>query len=860
MKNFTPLIILMALCIFEVQSQNVGISDGLFTPQSPLHVFRNTDANMLQLSKSSTANTGLIFSVTGNNWTMRNWHDGELQLRTGNSFMTFYTNGLERMRVLNDGRVGIGTSVPTDKVTIDGQGSNDVMRLRGSGTNAAGAYLRFGDMSGAYIQEDIDDGLYIYSIDRKAFMGGNVGIGDATPLALLTVGNGDLFRVLNTGHVRTINGTAGNPSYSFTGSITSGMYSGGANTILFSTNSTERVRIDANGRVGIGTNAPSATLHVVGPLRLQGLDPPGAEQTALFIDANGYVKARVLDPAAFGGFTEMDTLAWLRAGNTASAGDIIGTLNAVDFRIFTNGSERMRVSAAGNVGIGTLSPAHRLDVSFDGSDRVARIRNISNTGGAHGMLISTVRTSSDAYILNLDAAGSTRMYVRSDGNVGIGTNSPTAQLHTTGTVRIANYPSGANGAIVRTDNSGNLGITNFTGNANDVLLGSGVFGPLPAQVSAWELTGNAGTNPGANFLGTTDNADMVIRTNNSERMRISNSGFIGINSAPSSAYQLNVYAASGSSGIYSSVTASGANQHAVSAYSSGNISGTDYGYGLSANAVQGYSFWGNAYRFGVAGYRYDDAAGPSAGVFGAVSSVNPPAAWGALGFQDASSGEWGGYFTGRGYFSNNLGVNSTNPTERLHVEGNVRFSGALMPNNQAGTNGQVLVSQGAGVAPQWQTPSNLPMYGNNAHSVTLNSLTTNTDQVNWTDIPGMTITFTPVHTTFYIFASFCARLADNNGYAQLGQALVEGRVLVNGLVVAKAAAVITDYDQDYWGGEYLVTSGTIAFSGVRANATIGSSTTVRIQWRPVVVWADSPWRLEINPTVASDHCVLTVFD
>jgi len=64
-------------------------------------------------------------------------------------------------------------------------------------------------------------------------------------------------------------------------------------------------------------------------------------------------------------------------------------------------------------------------------------------------------------------------------NVGIGTTTPTAQLHTTGTVRFQNYASGPNGAILGTDNLGNLTLTNFTGNANHVLLGNGTFGPPP---------------------------------------------------------------------------------------------------------------------------------------------------------------------------------------------------------------------------------------------------------------------------------------------------------------------------------------------------------------------------------------------
>jgi hypothetical protein len=52
-----------------------------------------------------------------------------------------------------------------------------------------------------------------------------------------------------------------------------------------------------------------------------------------------------------------------------------------------------------------------------------------------------------------------------------------------------------------------------------------------------------------------------------------------------------------------------------------------------------------------------------------------------------------------------VGVNNTNPTEALDVNGNIRVSGALMPNNTAGTAGQVLTSAGAGAAPTWTTPS-----------------------------------------------------------------------------------------------------------------------------------------------------------
>jgi hypothetical protein len=44
----------------------------------------------------------------------------------------------------------------------------------------------------------------------------------------------------------------------------------------------------------------------------------------------------------------------------------------------------------------------------------------------------------------------------------------------------------------------------------------------------WSLFGNSGTNPTTNFLGTTDNKDVVFKTNSFERMRVTKDGWVGI--------------------------------------------------------------------------------------------------------------------------------------------------------------------------------------------------------------------------------------------------------------------------------------------------------------------------------------------
>jgi len=51
-----------------------------------------------------------------------------------------------------------------------------------------------------------------------------------------------------------------------------------------------------------------------------------------------------------------------------------------------------------------------------------------------------------------------------------------------------------------------------------------------------------------------------------------------------------------------------------------------------------------------------------------------------------------------------VGIANIAPSEKLDVTGNVRFSGALMPNNSAGTSGFLLTSAGAGAVPTWSNP------------------------------------------------------------------------------------------------------------------------------------------------------------
>ncbi|HNQ12844.1 MAG TPA: hypothetical protein PKH65_06320 [Bacteroidia bacterium] len=96
-------------------------------------------------------------------------------------------------------------------------------------------------------------------------------------------------------------------------------------------------------------------------------------------------------------------------------------------------------------------------------------------------------------------------------NVGIGTSVPLDKLHVNGgTIRVSNL-AGVGNRTVLADNFGRL------------IVASGANSP------DWTILGNLGTNSNVNFLGTTDNQSLVIRTNNLERARVMNTGQVLVN-------------------------------------------------------------------------------------------------------------------------------------------------------------------------------------------------------------------------------------------------------------------------------------------------------------------------------------------
>jgi hypothetical protein len=279
---------------------------------------------------------------------------------------------------------------------------------------------------------------------------GNVGIGTDSPTKPLSVFAGD-----GNGNVAlTRTGTSETFTISTYFATASGnqfsLLTDTAHPLIFLTNSSEAMRIDSSGNVGIGTDSPSAQFtsykSLNGDPQLGHFynDNSGAAAEAVIYITNSSTLADGLflqtygaNGTTAGGFVQDASI--IGSGTGASGGLSIMTRANADMRFYTNGhtNERMRIDSSGRLGIGTSDPSSNTSTYYDDlvikndtSGTGAGITIQSNTTNgfgavdfrkADGSQVGKIYASSGDGQLGFETAGSEAMRIDSSGNLLVGT-------------------------------------------------------------------------------------------------------------------------------------------------------------------------------------------------------------------------------------------------------------------------------------------------------------------------------------------------------------------------------------------------------------------------------------------------------
>jgi hypothetical protein len=319
--------------------------------------------------------------------------------------------------------IGISTG-GTTRLTIDGSGN---VAIPGGLTKGGSNVVTVGD-TGTVTSTMILDGTILNAdINASAAIAGTKISPDFGSQTVTT-----------TGVISSALGAAATPSITFTGDLNTGIYSPGADQLAVATNGTGRLFIDASGNVGVG------------------ISNPGSYSSS----ANNLV---VQDTAGEGGITIVSSTT---GGSNIFFADTDGTAqgqikyqhNGDYMRFYTNATERLRITSAGLVGIGTSSPGKTLDVN--GSFRQLGGEFIIEPTAPFTVVSIAPQTSTNGAILRF-ANGSTTSYFGKENSGGDYTWASGGTAYAT---VISAYGStapiqfGHNSPSVTLDSSGRLGI------------------------------------------------------------------------------------------------------------------------------------------------------------------------------------------------------------------------------------------------------------------------------------------------------------------------------------------------------------------------------------------------------------------
>jgi hypothetical protein len=362
---------------------------------------------------------------------------------------------------------------------------------------------------------------------------GNVGIGTTSPLSKLHI----------DGIVRTevYYNVKGNDVYFGSGSGL--LYSGSANdAVVRSSNNVHlaiggytALTVNGSSNVGIGTTSPAQMLHVTGNGLFNGNLDVGqgvsTQDSAINVGAgrtgSGYAYIDLIGDTTYTDYA----LRIIRNNSGANASSqiihrgtgnfSISTNEAANLTFGTSASERMRITSAGNVGIGTTNPSYRLSVytSTDYGNNSEYANAIIGLGNAaYPVSIRSYRYGG-SYLNGLDLYyndGTSKLGLRLDssGNVGIGTTSPAAKLEVVGDAKFGGTSNYNSITINNNSNTGGGGILLQRNGVNNAYIGA---------LGWYQGTSNSGA-----VIGTDNSSYPIVFYTNVERMRITGGGNVGI--------------------------------------------------------------------------------------------------------------------------------------------------------------------------------------------------------------------------------------------------------------------------------------------------------------------------------------------